>query len=221
MAEVNTGGGDKPKKGKPHKKETRVDFTPMVDMNMLLITFFMLCTSMSKPQTMEIVMPTKDKNLTEQEKNKVKDTNAITLILGADDKVYYYLGKPNYKDYSSTKVANYGGAEDKNSLRSLLLERNKVGVAQVQKLKQLKYKKQISDADFTKQVAEIKDSKDGQVVIIKPTDESTYMNLIDALDEMQICSIGKYAIVDVEAGDKYLVENLQKQGALTKASDIK
>ncbi|MFA7044111.1 MAG: biopolymer transporter ExbD, partial [Bacteroidales bacterium] len=220
MAEVNTGGGDKPKKGKPHKKETRVDFTPMVDMNMLLITFFMLCTSMSKPQTMEIVMPTKDKNLTEQEKNKVKDTNAITLILGADDKVYYYLGKPNYKDYSSTKVANYGGAEDKNSLRSLLLERNKVGVAQVQKLKQLKYKKQISDADFTKQVAEIKDSKDGQVVIIKPTDESTYMNLIDALDEMQICSIGKYAIVDVEAGDKYLVENLQKQGALTKASDI-
>ncbi|MDD2611476.1 MAG: biopolymer transporter ExbD [Bacteroidales bacterium] len=221
MAEVNTGGGDKPKKGKPHKKETRVDFTPMVDMNMLLITFFMLCTSMSKPQTMEIVMPTKDKNLTEQEKNKVKDTNAITLILGADDKVYYYLGKPNYKDYSSTKVANYGGAEDKNSLRSLLLERNKVGVAQVQKLKQLKYKKQISDEDFTKQIAEIKNSKDGQVVIIKPTDESTYMNLIDALDEMQICSIGKYAIVDVEAGDKYLVENLQKQGALTKASDIK
>ena len=221
MAEVNTGGGDKPKKGKPHKKETRVDFTPMVDMNMLLITFFMLCTSMSKPQTMEIVMPTKDKNLTEQEKNKVKDTNAITLILGADDKVYYYLGKPNYNDYSSTKVANYGGAEDKNSLRSLLLERNKVGVAQVQKLKQLKYKKQISDEDFTKQIAEIKNSKDGQVVIIKPTDESTYMNLIDALDEMQICSIGKYAIVDVEAGDKYLVENLQKQGALTKASDIK
>jgi len=221
MAEVNTGGGDKQKKGKPHKKETRVDFTPMVDMNMLLITFFMFCTSLSKPQTMEIVMPTKDKNLTEQEKNKVKDTNAITLILGAENKVYYYLGKPDYKNFSSTKIANYGGAEDKSSLRSLLLERNKVAVVQVQKLKQLKYKKQISDKDFTKQVAEIKNSKDGQVVIIKPTDESTYMNLIDALDEMQICSIGKYAIVDVEAGDKFLVENLQKQGALTKASDIK
>ncbi|MCK9311075.1 MAG: biopolymer transporter ExbD [Bacteroidales bacterium] len=221
MAEVNTGGGDKPKKGKPHKKETRVDFTPMVDMNMLLITFFMFCTSMSKPQTMEIVMPTKDENIAEQEKNKVKDTNAITLILGADNKVYYYLGKPNYTDYSSLKVANYGGAEDKNSLRSLLLERNKVGVDQVRKLKQLKYKKQISNEDFTKQVAEVKNSKDGQVVIIKPTDESNYMNLIDALDEMQICSIGKYAIVDVEAGDKFLVENLQKQGALTKASDIK
>lgn len=218
MSEVNT-GGTKAVKGKPRKIETRVDFTPMVDMNMLLITFFMLCTSMAKPQTMEIVMPTKDENIADVDKNKVKDTNAITLILGEDNKVYYYLGKPNYKDPSSLKVANYGGAEDKNSLRSLLLERNKVGVMKVQKLKQLKYKKQISEADFNKGVSEAKNDKDGQVVIIKPTDESTYMNLIDALDEMQICSIGKYAIVDEEAGDKFLVKNLQQGGALSKASE--
>lgn len=221
MSEVNTGGGEKAKKGKPRKIETRVDFTPMVDMNMLLITFFMLCTSMAKPQTMEIAMPTKDDKVTEQERNKVKDTNAITVILGADDKVYYYLGKPNYKDYSSLKVANYGGAEDKNSLRSLLLERNRVGVSQVRKLKLMKYKKQLSEEDFKKGISEVKNSKDGQVVIIKPTDESTYVNLIDALDEMQICSIGKYAIVEVEEGDKFLVKNLEQAGALTKASDLK
>jgi len=221
MSEVNTGGGEKAKKGKPRKIETRVDFTPMVDMNMLLITFFMLCTSMAKPKTMEIVMPTKDEKLTDQDKNKVKDTNAITLILGADNKVYYYLGKPNYKDYKSLKVANYGGAEDKNSLRSLLLSRNRVGINQVLKLKQLKYKRQISDEDFKKGVSEAKNAKDGQVVIIKPTDESNYMNLIDALDEMQICSIGKYAIVDLEPGDKFLVKNLLEAGALTQASEIK
>ena len=42
-------------KGSKQKKMTvRVDFTPMVDMNMLRITFFMLCTTLSKPQTMEI-----------------------------------------------------------------------------------------------------------------------------------------------------------------------
>ena len=86
MAEVNT---DKEKndgkKGKQKKMTVRVDFTPMVDMNMLLITFFMLCTSLSKPQTMEISMPSKDQ-VTEAEQTKVKASKAITLLLGEEDK---------------------------------------------------------------------------------------------------------------------------------------
>ena len=72
MAEVNTDKGKNDgKKGKQKKMTVRVDFTPMVDMNMLLITFFMLCTSLSKPQTMEISMPSKDQ-VTEAEQTKVK-----------------------------------------------------------------------------------------------------------------------------------------------------
>ena len=47
--------------GKQKKMTVRVDFTPMVDMLMLLITFFMLCTSLSKPSTMELTMPSNDK----------------------------------------------------------------------------------------------------------------------------------------------------------------
>lgn len=205
MSEVNTGGHEQAKKGKPKKIETRVDFTPMVDMNMLLITFFMFCTSMSKPQTMEIVMPTNDKDIADQDKNKVKSSKAITVILGSDDKVYYYLGKPNIDDPSTLKIANYGGADDKNSLRSLLLSRNKVGIEQVRKLKLMKYKKQITQEVYDKGLAEIKNAKDGQAVIIKPSDESTYMNLVDALDEMNICSIGTYTINTMEAGDKHLL----------------
>jgi biopolymer transport protein ExbD len=220
MAEVNTGGGE-PKKGKPKKMTLRVDFTPMVDMNMLLITFFMFCTSLAKPQTMDISMPTKDENIKDDERNKVKDTKAITIILGDHNKVYYYLGKPNYKDYSSLKVATYGSAEDKGSLRSLLLARNKLGVAQVRKLRDMRDRKQIKKDEYEREVREVKESKDGQVVIIKPSEESTYKNLVDALDEMQICSIGKYAIVEMEEGDKFLVKNLRQAGALTKASDIK
>jgi biopolymer transport protein ExbD len=220
MAEVNTGGKGEAKKGKPKKMTLRVDFTPMVDMNMLLITFFMFCTSLAKPQTMDIAMPTKDDNLTEQEKNKVKDTKAITLILGEDDIVYYYLGKPNYKDYTSLKVANYGEASDKKSLRYLLLDRNKVAVNQVRKLRQQKYSKQITEEQYQEGVSEIKKSKDGEVVIIKPTDGSTYMNLVDALDEMQICSIGTYAIVEVEDQDLFLIKNLKSAGALANASEI-
>ena len=66
-AEVQESSG-KRGKGKQKKMTVRVDFTPMVDMNMLLITFFMLCTTLSKPQTMEISMPSNDKDITEQQK---------------------------------------------------------------------------------------------------------------------------------------------------------
>ena len=50
-------------KGKTYteKKDVRVDFTPMVDMNMLLITFFMLCTTMIKSQTLQISLPSNEK----------------------------------------------------------------------------------------------------------------------------------------------------------------
>lgn len=97
MAEIqeNNSGKGKEGKGKQKKMTIRVDFTPMVDMNMLLITFFMLCTSLSKPQTMEISMPTKDTQ--EDMQTKVAASRAITLLLGEDDKVYYYLGEPNYQ----------------------------------------------------------------------------------------------------------------------------
>lgn len=72
-------------------------------MNMLLITFFMLCTSLSKPQTMEISMPSNDKNITEEQQNKVKASQALTLLLDADNKLYYYEGEPDYDNYASLK----------------------------------------------------------------------------------------------------------------------
>ncbi|MFR9166482.1 MAG: ExbD/TolR family protein [Dysgonomonas sp.] len=211
MAEINTGGGGG-EKGKPQKKNLRVDFTPMVDMNMLLITFFMFCTSLSKPQTMDLVLPTKDnQELTEDEKNKVKDSKAITVILGENNNVYYYFGKPNYEDYTSLKVTDYSS----EGLRAMLLERNAPAVAKMTELKRKRLRKEISEEEFKKQSSEIRNDPNGEVVVIKPTDSSTYKNLVDALDEMQICSIGKYALVDIAEGDEFLVENYQKKGALS------
>jgi biopolymer transport protein ExbD len=216
MAEVNTGGGDEGKKGKPKKMTLRVDFTPMVDMNMLLITFFMFCTTLSKPQAMDLILPTKDE-VKKEDKNKVEDSKAITIILGEKNKVYYYFGKPNYNDANTLILTNYGP----QGLRKMLIERNAPLVIRMRKIRDLKAKKQISEEDFKKQSKEIKNDDAGQVVIIKPTDGATYSNLVDVLDEMQICSIGKYAIVDLTEGDKYLVQNLETGGALSKQAASK
>ena len=211
MAEIQ----ESSKGGSKQKKFTvRVDFTPMVDMNMLLITFFMLCTSLSKPQTMEISMPTNDK-VSEDEQTKVQESRAITILLGGDDKVYYYFGSPNYEDYTSLKETTYQA----DGLRAVLLDRNKDVVAKINDLKKQRLDEKITEDQFKEQAAEIKKDKAAPVVMIKGTDASSYKNLIDALDEMQICNISKYAIVDISEGDEFLLENLAKAGELTKNID--
>lgn len=202
------------KKSQQKKMTVRVDFTPMVDMNMLLITFFMLCTTLSKPQTMEINMPSNEKDITDEQKSMVKASQALTLLLGADDKLYYYEGEPNYKDYTSLKETNYSA----EGLRAVLLQKNAVAVNKVRALKQDKKNLTISEEDFKKQVSEIKNGKDTPTVIIKATDEASYKNLIDALDEMQICNIGKYVITDIADADKFLMQNYDAKGAMSNAA---
>ena len=209
-AEVQESGG-KNGKSKQKKFAVRVDFTPMVDMNMLLITFFMLCTTLSKPQTMEISMPSNDKNITEEQKSMVKASQAITLLLGADNKLYYYEGEPNYKDYTSLKETSY----TPDGIRSILLQKNAAAVNKVRALKQQKLDLKISEEEYRKQVSEIKSGKDTPTVIIKATDDASYKNLIDALDEMQICNIGKYVITDIAEADEFLMKNLDEKGALS------
>ena len=214
MAEVqqkDNGGG----KGKQKKMTIRVDFTPMVDMNMLLITFFMLCTSLSKPQTMEISMPSNDKSITEEDQTKVKASRAITLILGGDDRVFYYTGEPNYEDYTSLKETTY----EADGLRAMLMGRNADIVAKIKALKAEKLEKKLSDEEYNERAMKIKDVNTAPVVMIKATDDATYENLVDALDEMQICSISKYAIVDITEGDEFLLDNLEQKGKLTENID--
>ena len=69
MAQIEHSDGGKKKKGAQKKMAIHVDFTPMVDMNMLLITFFMLCTTMIKSQTLNISLPSNEK-IENEEKRK-------------------------------------------------------------------------------------------------------------------------------------------------------
>ena len=127
MAQIEQSDGGKKKKGAQKKMSIHVDFTPMVDMNMLLITFFMLCTTMIKSQTLTISLPSNEK-VEEQQMNKAKESEAITLILTTErnangevkkddagrpmNVVYYYEGMPEITD------TNGDGLIDNNKLKA-------------------------------------------------------------------------------------------------------
>ncbi len=92
MAEINTSeGGSKKKHGKKRSKKisTKVDLTPMVDLAFLLITFFMLTTTLNKPNAMLLTMPIKDET---KEKVKINEDLLLNLILDKEKSVWYYEG---------------------------------------------------------------------------------------------------------------------------------
>ena len=214
MAEINTGGGEQ-KKGKPKKMHLRVDFTPMVDMNMLLITFFMFCTTLSKPQMMDLVVPVKDEKVKKEDRTIFDKEHTITLLLAENDVIYYYFGEANYGDYSSLMKTDYSP----NGLRAMLVSRNGKAIEKMRELRALKQKKKITDDEFDKQSEDIKKANDALLVVIKPKDGSSYKNFVDVLDEMQICSIKLYAIVDMTDGDEFLINNYLQAGALTQQAN--
>ena len=197
---------------KAKKINARVDFTPMVDMMMLLITFFTLCTTLARPKSMEINMPSNKEDLKEEQQNKVKASDAITLLLDKDDKIYYYQGIP---EIDNLKETTYG----ENGLRKMLAQKN---INAIQRVKQLrkKYaamvtsnvqKEEQQKKEFEKELGDIRAAEGTPNVIIKATDEANYRNLIDALDEMQICDIGKYVIVPITDFDKQMIEHLKNK----------
>jgi biopolymer transport protein ExbD len=207
MAEVQQNEKGEGGKNKQKKQHLRVDFTPMVDMNMLLITFFMFCTTLLKPQTMNINMPMKDENLTQEEKTKIKESGAVTLLLGANDELYYYLGIPKdestYADSTYLVTSSYSA----DGIRKLLLEKNKGTYERIQDLKAQLNTGVIVDSVFRTKSREVQEAaKDyAPTIMIKPTELSTYKNMVDALDEMLICNIGAYAIIDLTDGDRFFL----------------
>ncbi len=78
-------GGTKKAK-KMRRVGVRVDLTPMVDVVMLLITFFMLTTVFTTPQTMEINLPPDETPV------EVGESSLLTLRVMADGTIYWNMG---------------------------------------------------------------------------------------------------------------------------------
>ena len=185
MAEVQQqdAGG---KKGHQKKMTIRVDFTPMVDMNMLLITFFMLCTTMIKSQTLNIALPSNEEVKSEENMSQASADDAITIILDAKRKkgsmevdtvngrvineVYYYDGKPangnptlgengennNLQRSEFLTDEVNGGARSSRGIRKIIQDRNKEVLVEIEKLKKQFRDGQIDQAKYDELSKEVR-----------------------------------------------------------------
>ena len=152
------------------KQVIRIDMTPMVDLGFLLITFFVFTTTISKPLVTDLYMPKDPDNI--DDSTKLIDDLALTLLLHDRHEVYYYKG--TFDDaFRANRVfkTNYSSYDG-------------IGKIIRQRQKEL-------EAD-----QEIVNGRNRLMLLIKPTAEAVYKNVVDAMDEAVINDVKKYAIVE-------------------------
>lgn len=163
----------------------RIDFTPMVDLGFLLITFFLFTTTMTKPKAMEIQMPYKD-NQKPHKENTVKADVALTILLSKDHRLFYYQG-----------IGDSTGTPDIHTTYF----RNKAGIREVI----LKKKQSVQDL-INRGILR---PTDNTTVLIKPGSNSTTEDLVNILDEMAINGIPVYAVVDMTPADRAYIQKAE------------
>jgi biopolymer transport protein ExbD len=170
MAEIQPQAAAPNKGGKRRAKKmsTRIDMTPMVDLAFLLLTFFMLTTTFAKPNAMGLQMPV------DRSHTPVAMKKAMTIILGNNHQVHYFLGlnAPGDKTVATPELKTTNFSAD--GIRRVVLARQR--------------------------------QQPGLVVLIKPSEDSKYKDMVDILDEMNITQQRKYALVKITSDDLTLLK---------------
>ncbi len=185
MAEMDV--SDKGGGGGRKKLSTRVDLTPMVDLGFLLITFFMFTTTMSRPKSMPYNTPFKE-DLTEEEKNKIKESTVITCLLSKDNKVYSYRG--------------IGSAENPPELKQLTFKNGGEGSVREEFISFMNDVNQ-------KKAAGLLNEKDNPMVLIKPDTNCTFDDLVRVMDEITINGIPSQATIDITNTDRDFMKQVE------------
>ena len=193
MAEIaESGGGGHGKGGKKRakKQSTRVDMTPMVDLAFLLLTFFVLTSTFSKPKSMELSLPAEPPPGSPPPP-EVK--NGVTYLLTKDDRIFYYVGQfyapANEKGVPPTELKETNFS--KEGLHKLLTEQNKWAIDEINRLAAQNQAKSLADSTFKRLAMNKTADPNAITVLIKTDDKATYKNVVDMLDELKICNVGK------------------------------
>jgi biopolymer transport protein ExbD len=200
MADIDVSSDSGHKKGRGVKKakklSTRVDMTPMVDLGFLLITFFIFTATMSTPSTMKLTMPKDEKN--KEDLTEVKESGALTILLGRNDQVYYYEGqlKPDGSNFITSSF---------KEIRKVIQDKKKDVIS-----------RHVHDAGCKK----IWDKNNGDqnsckdkdfVVVIKPNEDATYKNSVDILDEMTINDVQRFALIEITPDENVAVHGTEQR----------
>jgi biopolymer transport protein ExbD len=177
MADIQTGKG----KGSP-----RVDLTAMVDLGFLLITFFMFTTTLNKPKTMEIQKPAKPDNPVEEP--PIKQSRTLSILLGEQDKVYWYVGAD---DAENIELDSADFSSGNSGIRKVILRRQEEVKAM-----------------YGSTVTPEKPNNDKLVVIIKSMPTAKYRSMVNIMDEMNITDTKIYAIVDLDRVDSMIMKQV-------------
>lgn len=194
----------KKKQRKPPRGNIHLDMTPMVDLAFLLLTFFILTTTMYKPATLQLTFPVpQDEKDEKPELDKV--SNALTIFLTKKDQILYYRDafKPGETQLSRT---------DFSKITEYLIRENRSTFEAVQELKRRYNADEIDAATFDSLRNEEQKRKEALFVIIKPDEDAKYRNMIDMVDEMDISGVGKYAVQDtIKPEERELLEQAKQE----------
>jgi biopolymer transport protein ExbD len=172
--------------------------TPMVDLGFLLITFFVFTATMSSPTTLDLNMPKDIKD--QKEQTEVKESSALTIMLGKKDAVYYYEGKlvvdATGNNFKSTTF---------KGIRDIIINKKKEVMDRY-----YAHPDPQCEAEAKAKGKPISNCADKDfVVIIKPSPDATYKNTVDILDEMTINQVRTYAMVKIADVEYELVKKTE------------
>jgi len=203
--------GKKSGKRRPKKHGTRIDMTPMVDLMCLLITFFMLTTAFNKPKVMVITMPEKDPKDKPQDAPQIAAFRTLNILLTGDDKIYFYTGIADPKKPPLPELVKSDFSKD--GIRKVLLVRNRdlfTKIAEYRE-KRLTGKLVVADTIADSEIKKLKkEDKHGPIVLIKADSKAKYKDIVNIIDEMAICNVASYAIVDMSPVELDMLKSAPK-----------
>lgn len=163
----------------------RIDMTPMVDLGFLLITFFVFTTTVSSPAATDLYMP-KDSDVTNP--STIPASLALTVLLYDNNRIWYYCGKWEDAVHAGavrgTNYSHYSGLGSVIRRQQKLIDESR----------------------------KFPDGRKGLILLIKPARNASYKNIVDALDEVIINDVKKYAIVEPETEELKFLEQRESSG---------